>query len=85
MMRSAAICMALTFLGAVFAAQAGAPLPHWTAPGWYQMKQGWVFDEFWIYAGPFPTERVCRATLPVKPHERYRCEHLATRPMWDIP
>jgi hypothetical protein len=85
MRRLAAAVFALVSVGAALGAQAGAPLPHWTAPGWYQMKQGLVYDEFWIYAGPFPTERVCKATLPVKPNERYRCEHLATRPLWDIP
>ena len=68
-------------------ASAGAPLPHWTAPGWYHMKEGFSPGEYWIYAGPFPTERVCKATLPVnRPErlERYRCEYFATRPAWDL-
>jgi hypothetical protein len=44
-----------------------------------------VPDEYWIDAGPFPSERVCKATLPAKKSlQRSRCEYLATRPMWDI-
>lgn len=86
MKRSSAICVAfvaVAFLAAAFGVRAGAPMPHWTAPGWYHMKEGFSPGEYWIYAGPFPTERVCKATLPVKPKERFRCEYYARRPLWD--
>jgi hypothetical protein len=85
MVRPVAVIFAAAIsVAASCAAMAGAPLPHWTGAGWYHMKQGYTLEEYWIHAGPFPTERVCKATLPVKPPERFCCEYFATRPPWDF-
>lgn len=84
MLRPVAISLvlALTFPGNAAALDA---FPHWKGAGWYRMTERDMPDEYWIDGGPFPSEQVCKATLPVKKSlQRSRCEYLATQPIWDL-